>query len=103
MVASGPLGRGNSVGGPMSGISVAAVSALEAAHSSSGGGKGFLKTGALLLVLGGAGYVGWQNVQPLQYLHGSSAAQNVKQPATSAEVTALAPGAHSPGVRENTE
>jgi len=90
MITNEPIVSDNRLPDPMTEISVPTFSALEGAHSSSGGGKTFLKTAVMLLILGGAGYLAWQRFQPLQYLHGFPA-QTVKQPATSAEPAPVTP------------
>jgi TonB family protein len=81
-------------------ISVPTFSALEAAHAGSGGGKRFIKTVALLAILGVAGYFGWQKLQPMQYLHGSTSTQTAKQAAAPAE-PAPAPVAQRPAETDN--
>jgi TonB family protein len=65
---------------PVTSVPVPTFSSLDTHASSSSGGKKFIKTVALLLVLGGAGYVGWQKLQSLQYLHRSTSVETVKQP-----------------------
>ena len=67
-------------------ISVPTFSGLESAHSSSGG-RSFVRKAAVLVILGGAGYLAWQRLQPLQYLpHGAAPAQTIKQPAATPEL-----------------
>ena len=55
-------------------IEAPTFSSLDAAARKSGGGNGFLKIAAILLIAGVVGYPAWQKFQPLQYLHRSSAA-----------------------------
>ena len=63
---------------PVTSVPAPPFSALEIHGSSSSGGTKFLKTVAVLLILGGAGYVGWQKLHPLQYLHRSTSVETVK-------------------------
>ena len=100
MITNEPIVQEGSFPEAMPEISVPTFSALETAHSSSGGGKKFLKTVAILLLLGGAGYVAWQKFQPMQYLHGGTSAQTAKQTVTSAE-TAPAPAPVTPAPVES--
>jgi TonB family protein len=74
---------------------------LDAGGSNSGNQK-FIKTVAVVLLLGVAGYLGWQRLQPLKYLPGSTPAQTVKPPVTAAEVSpAPAHAAQLPANAEN--
>ncbi len=100
MITNEPIIQESSFPEPMPEISVPTFSALEAAHASSGGGEKFIKRVALLVILGGAGYFGWQKLQPMQYLHGSTSAQTAKQAAAPAE-PAPAPVAQRPSEVEN--
>lgn len=59
---------------------------LEGRGSSSGSGK-LIKKIAVVLLFGFAGYLGWQKLQPLQYLPGSTPKQTVKPPVAAAEVS----------------
>ncbi len=59
----------------------ATLDAKRPALSGSGDGKGWVKTVAVWLILGAAGYLAWQNLQPLQYLPGAPTVQRAKQPA----------------------
>jgi protein TonB len=59
---------------------------LDARGSNSGSGK-FIKRIAVVLLLGVAGYLGWQKLQPLRYLPGSTPAQTVKPPVAAPEAT----------------
>ena len=95
MITNDPIVQESSVAEPMPEISLPTFSALEAAHSSSGGGKKFIKAVALLLIFGGGGYVAWQKLQPMQYLHGSTPGQTVKQPVALPEPTTGAPASPS--------
>ena len=72
---------------PVTSVPVPTFSALEMHGSSSSGGTKFLKTVAVLLILGGAGYVGWQKLRPLQYLHRSTSVETVKQPVAPPETS----------------
>ena len=110
MITHQPIIQESSLDEPMPELSVPTFSALEAAHSSSGGGSKFIKMILVLLVLGAAGYFGWQRLQPLQYLHGSAPAA-APQPAAPADSTPTststpagapaAPAAQSPAGQEN--
>lgn len=59
---------------------------LEGRGSSSGSGK-LIKKIAVVLLFGVAGYLGWQKLQPLRYLPGSTPKQTVKPPVAAAEVS----------------
>ncbi len=87
-------------------FSTPTFSALEAAHSSSGGGSRFIKIALVIVLLGAAGYLGWQKFQPLQYLHTStpSTTQQTAAPAEPTQAPAAAPAvpaAQSPADQEN--
>ncbi len=80
---------------PVSSVPVPTFSSLEAHTSSPIGGKRFVKTVAILLVVGAVGYVAWQKLQPMQYLHRSTPVPSVTQPAAPPEPSP-APAAQSP-------
>jgi TonB family protein len=72
---------------PVSSVPVPTFSMdLDARDSNSGSGK-FIKKIAVVLLFGVAGYLGWQKLQPLQYLPGSKPTQAVKPPVAAPEVS----------------
>jgi TonB family protein len=84
MITHEPIIQESSLDEPLPELSVPTFAVLEAAHSSSGGGK-FIKIVLVVVLLGVAGYWGWQRFQPLQYLHGSAPAATPAQTAVPAE------------------
>jgi TonB family protein len=73
---------------------------LDARGSNSGSGK-FIKKIAVVLLFGVAGYLGWQKLQPLQYLPGSTPTHTVKPSAVAPEVNSTP--AHSAQLPANDE
>jgi TonB family protein len=72
-------------------------SSLDAtARRESGGGSGFLKIAAILLIVGVGGYFGWQKFQPMQYLHRSSATDSSAGTAAESETAVSAQQAAAP-------
>jgi TonB family protein len=102
MITHEPIIQESSLDEPLPELSVPTFAVLEAAHSSSGGGK-FIKIVLVVVLLGVAGYWGWQRFQPLQYLHGSAPAATPAQTAVPAEPapTPAAPAAQSPAEPQN--
>jgi protein TonB len=71
---------------PVASIPVPTFSSDLGANPSSSSDVGkFLKNVVVVLILFVAGYMAWQRLQPLQYLHGSTAGQPVKQPVVAPE------------------
>jgi TonB family protein len=71
---------------PVASIPVPTFSSDLGANSSSSGDAGkIIKNVVVVLILFVAGYMAWQRLQPLQYLHGSAAGQTVKQPVAAPE------------------
>jgi TonB family protein len=66
---------------PVASVPVPTFSSLDTHASSSGDAKKFIKKVVVLLMLGVAGYMAWQKLQPLQYLHRSTPVPSVTQPA----------------------
>jgi TonB family protein len=90
---------------PVSSIPVPTFATLDSRRSvsssaGSSGGRSWGKTIAALVILGIAGYLAWQNIQPLQYLPGSPTLQKVvKQvaaPAASPAPASSAPTSVAP-------
>jgi periplasmic protein TonB len=87
---------------PVTSVPVPTFSSLETHASSSGAAKKFIKKVAVLLILGVASYMAWQKLQPLQYLHGSTPVQTLKQPVAMTEASPTAASAvQLPGEPEN--
>ncbi len=85
---------------PVTSVPVPTFSLDLGSSASNSGGKKFVKTVAVLLILGVAGYMAWQKLQPQQYLHSSTPGQTVKQPVAPAEIPESIPAAQLPE-REN--
>ena len=104
LVTNEPIVKGTSAPEhfPVTSVPVPTFSSLDRHASSPHGGKKFIKTVAMLLIFGAAGYVAWQKLQPLQYVHRSAPAPSVTQPAgTPAPSPAAAPAAQPPAAPEN--
>jgi TonB family protein len=79
---------------PVDSIPVPTFATLDSKRSSvstSGGRKNWGKTVVAVLLLGTAGYLAWQNIQPLQYLPGSPTVQRLKTPVAAPENSSPAP------------
>ena len=76
----------------------ATLDSKRSASSSAGasGGRSWGKTIAAVIILGAAGYLAWQNIQPLQYLPGSPTVQKVAKPQPSPPVVSPAVSSAAP-------
>lgn len=72
MITHQPIVQEHKFEEPLPELSVPMFAALQEAHSGSGGGSKFVKIIVVVVLLGVAGYWGWQRLQPLQYLHSST-------------------------------
>lgn len=92
MVTNEPIVRESA--GELEPASVPSFSSLDTiAFRESSGGKGYLRVALILVVLGTAGYLGWQKFQPLQYLHHNSPAT---EPQSSAPDSGASTAAENP-------
>jgi TonB family protein len=84
---------------PVTSIPVPTFATLDSrrsvSSSGSSGGKSRGKSIVALVILGVAGYLAWQNIQPLQYLPGSPTLQRVGKPAA-APAASPAPASSAP-------
>ena len=109
MITHQPIVQEHKFEEPLPELSVPTFAALQEAHSGSGGGSKSVKIIVVVVLLGVAGYLGWQKLQPLQYLHGSTPAATpaqtaapVEPPPTSTPASSPAiPAAQSPAGQEN--
>ena len=91
---------------PVAAIPVPTFSSDLGANPSSSGDAGkIIKNVVVVLILFVAGYMAWQRLQPLQYLHGSAAGQTVKQHVAAPEPSPIpapvAPVSQLPAQPEN--
>jgi len=94
MVTNEPIVRENAR--DLEAASVPSFSSLDTmAHRESTGGKGFLRVALILVVLGTAGYFGWQKFQPLEYLHRNSPATEPQAPAPDSSASSASTAAQN--------
>jgi TonB family protein len=80
MVTNQPIVREETTPEPEPVAVVPTFSTLDHAAARQSGGSGFLRVAVILVLLGGAGYFGWQKFHPLQYLHRNSPTANEPAP-----------------------